>query len=79
MSHQLVGLIKRRRLNMQPVGGYTCQSTIVQHHDRVCMIGKPFQRQEGVVWLNNYVAFLCVRKHGVRLYQFLRELVIQAL
>lgn len=38
ISHQLVGLVKRWRLDVQPVSGDACQSAVVQHNDRVRVI-----------------------------------------
>jgi hypothetical protein len=48
-------------------------------HHRVCVLRQPTHAQQAVVWLHDNVALLRVGEDAVRLYELLREPVVQSL
>ena len=76
-THQLIRLIKARRLYMQPVCRYTRESAIIEHDDRVRMVRETLEGKEGVVRLHHDVGFLVVREDGVSLDQLFGKAVVE--
>jgi hypothetical protein len=78
-AHELICLIERGGLYVQPIARYPRQRPIVEHDDRIGVVRQSFQREEGIVRLHDDVALLCVGKDGIRLDELLGELVVQPL
>lgn len=78
-THELIGLIERRRLQVQTIRVDARQRAIVEHDNRVGVVREPLECQERVVRLHDHVALLRVREDRVGLDQLLRELVVQPL
>ena len=78
-THELIRLVKRRHLQVQAVCVDACQRTIVEHDDGVGVVRESLERQQRVVRLHHYIAFLRVWKNRVGLHELLWELVVQPL
>ena len=78
-AYELIRLVERGRLYVQPIARYPRQRAIVEHDDRIGMVRQSFKREEGVVRLYDDVTLLCVGKDRICLNELLRELVVQPL
>ena len=78
-AHELIRLIKRGRLYVQPISRDPRQRPIVEHNDRIGMVRQPFKRQQRIIRLHDDVALLRIGKDRIRLNKLLGKLVVQPL
>lgn len=74
---ELVRLHKARVLDVEAIGGDTCERAVVEDDNRVGVVHQPLRGEERVVRLHHNVRRL--GEHRVRLDELLGEAVVQTL
>lgn len=78
-AYQLVGLLERGLLDVKPICRNPRERSVIKDNHRVRILRQPPHRQQAVIWVHNYISRVRrIRENTIRLYDLLREAVVQS-